>query len=383
MKSGGKFVFPGGCAAIGGCKYRKEGACMRVGRTIAMSLWLSTAVAAFAATSSGQAPPERAPANQGNNVTAVHHYEDGVKAAKSAQWAKARESFLAAWKIKQHFQIAANLGRAELKLRKYRDAAEHLAFFLKEASGATPEELKAAQAMLDEARAKVGAVSVLVDRPGAQVLVDGVAVGKTPIEQEVFVEPGRRQIEAKLGGFADDRRSLDVVAGASQKVLLTLQPNPSAVADRGPADRGLSPNGMDLAAESDKERVKPKETAGTASTALLVTGIGATAVAAGVGVVSLLIAKGKGNDASDLYIQHTDNCDSAGSVCVPAGYNDLVEQEAMLKNLAFWSFIGAGAVGASTLIYALTRQSPKSEPSLTASALAGSTGGGLLVTGKW
>jgi hypothetical protein len=101
-----------------------------------------------------------------------------VRAAKLALWQRAYTSFLQAWRLKQHYQIAANLGRAELKLRKYRDAAEHLTYFLREASAVGPDERKAAQAMLDEARAKVGALTIIVDRPGAVVLVDGVAIGR-------------------------------------------------------------------------------------------------------------------------------------------------------------------------------------------------------------
>lgn len=359
---------------------------MRAHRTIVMSLWLSTVVAAFAATSSGQAPPAQPPSSQDDSAKAVRHYEDGVRAAKLLQWAKARDSFLAAWKIKQHFQIAANLGRAELKLRKYADAAEHLAYFLREASKVTPEELKAAQAMLDEARSKVGAVSIVVDRAGAEVLVDGIPIGKAPFEHEVFVKPGRRLLETKLGGFADDRRSLDVAAGSSPKVLITLLPISGSGADRGPADRtsanpALSSPGAARAGDSDKILGGVKETGWTGSTALVVTGIVATTAAAGVGVVSLVLAKGKGDEACELYKQqYGPDCNPTDFV--PEGYNELVEEEAMLNNLALWGFIGAGTLGVSTLIYALTRPS-KSEASVTAAALAGSTGGGVLVTGKW
>jgi len=243
-----------------------------------MSLWLSTAVAAFAATSSGQAPPDRPPSNQGDSAEAVRHYEDGVTAAKLGRWAKAHESFLAAWKVKQHFQIAANLGRAELKLRKYRDAAEHLAFFLREATGVSSQEDRAARKMLDEARAKVGAVTIQVNRADAEILVDGVAVGTAPIAHEVFVEPGRRTVEAKLGGFEDDRRSLDITAGSSQNVVLTLSERPAAPAPLFPA-RPAGP--------SEKELGRP-------SVAPIAVGIGLTAAAVGVGIGTLSRGRRRG-----------------------------------------------------------------------------------------
>src|SRR4051812_11230392 len=60
-------------------------------------------------------------------------YDEGVKAADLGHWEKARGHFLEAWRIRRHWKVAVNLGRAETKVGKNRDAAEHLTFFLKEA----------------------------------------------------------------------------------------------------------------------------------------------------------------------------------------------------------------------------------------------------------
>src|SRR4051812_12550791 len=56
-------------------------------------------------------------------------YDEGRKAAKAGKWAQARDLFLRSWRIRRDFLVAINLGRAELELGKYRDAAEHLAYF--------------------------------------------------------------------------------------------------------------------------------------------------------------------------------------------------------------------------------------------------------------
>src|SRR5688572_449503 len=60
-----------------------------------------------------------------SSARAVQIYTKGNLAAKNERWQEAYEAYAEAWKIKQHFQIAANLGRAELRLGKHRDAAEH------------------------------------------------------------------------------------------------------------------------------------------------------------------------------------------------------------------------------------------------------------------
>lgn len=352
---------------------------MRVGKTILTALWLSTAVTAVAATSYGQAPPEPTPMSERDSAEVARHYEEGVAAAKLTQWAKAYSSFLAAWKLKQHYQIAANLGRAELKLGKYRDAAEHLAYFLREASGVTTDERQTAQALLDEARAKVGALTILVDRSEAEVLVDGIAVGKSPLKREVFVEPGRRTVEAKLGGFGEDRRTLDVTAGSSPRVLLTLSP-----ASARKAAPLAQPPATPPKALTPKDTDGAEENTGQAGTALIVTGAALSAVAAGVGVVSLVIANNHGNSAQMIQ----DACLNAPGTDACVGshvdeFNNHANNEWRLNNLAFWSFIGAGAAAAGTLIYGLARPSAARKAGPSAAVLVGSHGGGVLITTSW
>jgi PEGA domain len=347
---------------------------MRVS-TAALMAMLSLATTAVASQSAGQTPPGASPADADADQ-AVRHYEDGVRAAKLARWPSAYASFLAAWKLKRHYQIAANLGRAELQLTRYRDAAEHLAYFLREASGVAPDERKAAQAMLDEARAKVGSLTIIVDRAGAEVLVDGVAVGRAPLGHEVFVAPGSRTVEAKLSGFDADRRALNVAAGSTPKVLLTPTPRAESQAE-GP-DRPIVPQ---RGGSTPNDPDEPPNGGGSADTAIVAAGIATTTVAAGVGVVSLAIAITRGNEAQAIAAE----CAPGPPYCQlrQDEYDALVDDEAMLKNLAFWTFIGAGAAGAGTLVYALVRPSSESNTGLTTTVALGPGGGGLSIKKVW
>jgi hypothetical protein len=348
-------------------------------RTAALMAMVSLATTTVAAWSAGQTPPSSSAAGADESDQAVRHYEDGVKAAKLTLWSRAYASFLAAWKLKQHYQIAANLGRAELKLRKYRDAAEHLTYFLREASEVVPDERKAAQAMLDEARANVGALTISVDRPGAEVLVDGVAIGEAPLGREVFVDPGTRLVEARLKGFDGDRRPLNVAAGSAPRLLLTTAPSPAGQADR-PARRPGAPARTNSSPQGPGGAPAP-ESAGGAGTALIVAGLATTTVAAGVGVASVVIAASKGDAARAIAYE----CAPGPPDCSSRQqeYDGLLDDEAMFKNLAFWTFIGAGAAGAGTLVYALTRPSSESKTSLTATVRLGAGGGGLSIKTSW
>ena len=76
-------------------------------------------------------------------------------------------------------------------------------------------ERRSVEELLAQARVKVGAITVRVEPAGAEVFVDGKAVGKAPLAGEVFVEPGARVIEAKLAGYEAAQACVDhVSAGA-------------------------------------------------------------------------------------------------------------------------------------------------------------------------
>ncbi|MBI4699822.1 MAG: hypothetical protein HY744_01425 [Deltaproteobacteria bacterium] len=121
-------------------------------------------------------------------------HAEGVEYSRNGAYDKARAAFTAAFAIKRHYQIAGALGACELKLGLYRDAAEHLRYFLEVfPTSGDPTERKQIAALFERARARVGTLRIGVDTPGATVLLDGTAVPATDLGA-VFVEPNRHAI---------------------------------------------------------------------------------------------------------------------------------------------------------------------------------------------
>jgi hypothetical protein len=174
-------------------------------------------------------------------------YDEGMAAYGNNKMPQAHAAFLAAWALKHHWQIAASLGDSELQLGLFRDAAEHFAYFFRHA----PAERRTAagQRLYDTARAKVGSLTVTVDLPGADVAVDGNVIGKAPLEEPLFVEPGHHQIEARSGTKVASAQ-VDVPAGASQTVPLALtRPDPVLpVVERRPLWPALAAGGVAIVA---------------------------------------------------------------------------------------------------------------------------------------
>ncbi|CAN91769.1 hypothetical protein predicted by Glimmer/Critica [Sorangium cellulosum So ce56] len=312
------------------------------------------AVALTAQVAGAQQPSTAAAAGETDALTdkARQLYEEGRQAAAAGKWADAHASFLAAWAIKPHYQIASNLGVACLKLGKYRDAAEYLSRYLREAPATKVNERQNAEASLKEALAKVASVTVQVTPAGAEVTVDGAVVGKAPLADRVFLDPGKHEIGAKLEGYTPATHPVAAVAGRAETVTVQLERAPAAQIGGG-VHTPIPPR-----LETPRDKVR---------TAVLVGGGIAAGVGVAAGVVLTVMANGRASDAEDkrqalLDKRYTDS--SCRGMTRPGckDLRDTVYARVDLSNAAFWSFVAGGAIGAGTLVYGLVTTKPVEGP---------------------
>jgi hypothetical protein len=247
---------------------------------------------------------------------------------KQGQYARARASYIAAWALKQHWQIAGNLGETEVQLGLYRDAAEHLAYFMRNlpdpSSPDGSERMTVAKKLYQKARSNIGTLNVSVDVAGAEIVVDGKIAGKAPLEDPVFVDPGHHTIEARLGAKLATAE-VDVTAGAERSVPITLAAPPTP---RGPSVPVI---------------VAGSTVAGVA----LVTGIGLLAGAA---------SKSPSVQSQSAAITAAGHTCAEGAASYDARCDDLHSTAAAgdrMNRAGIGLLVGAGVVGAGTLIYAL------------------------------
>ncbi|MDI1430159.1 hypothetical protein [Polyangium sorediatum] len=175
---------------------------------------------ATATPSPGLAQPATAPQAEEATIRARKLHEDGLALYRAEQFSEAHAVFSAAWNLRKQYQIAGVLGDCEMRLGKYKDAAEHLAYYVKEYPQDRPVQyLERARAMLEEAKSHLGTLNIIVDEPGAEVFLDGKLVGVSPLAAPVFVEPGTRRLEAKRG---DVRKTQTVEASAGSMLPVEL-----------------------------------------------------------------------------------------------------------------------------------------------------------------
>ncbi|WP_437838419.1 PEGA domain-containing protein [Sorangium sp. So ce1153] len=288
----------------------------------------------------------------------------------------AYEAYRTAWSLKQSYDIAANLANTEVQRGMKVEAAEHLAFCLRSfpatGNAAQHEQIRA---QFRAVRKEVGSIVVKANVDGAEVSFDGTAMGRTPFRHEVFVKPGTIAVEARLAGHELARVTLEVPAGETNTADLTLlpleRPAPPAPPPRAEAPAPVAPEGADTGGPRPEVLI-----AGGA-----VAGAGVIA-----GVVFTVLANANASDAEErrdaLARANADSCPRTGGAPECVELRSAYDARVNFTNAAFFSFVGAGAVGVGTLLYGLmTQPSSTQQARVRLTPLVGPSDVGLTVSG--
>ena len=321
---------------------------------------------------------------------AEEHYLRGKVLLKNGDVKGAYLEYRASWDLKQSYDIAANLGNLELEQGLPRDAAEHLAFALRTVAVNVPEEKVAAiRGLLDRARRLVGTATVKVNIAGAEILVDGLPVGRSPLSDELFIDPGKRTIEARLSPYVPAKNVVDVVRGGTVPVTLELL--------------------LTAPVASGSASALPLSTAApiTRPRTMIPVGVGVAAAAAGlgVGIVGIVLAGSKSSEIDRLLGELTP-LDKQGnhSVCAAgappvqcADLDSAFVAKGSFRNLAIGGFATAGVATLATVVWILlpgakplAASPPGNKPEkgdkvspVRASFSAGPSGGSVLLSGQF
>lgn len=300
-----------------------------------------------------------APAGKGGaQRSAGDIYKEAVRLFKKGDFEKALGGFQEVWVTEKKPKVMGNIGRCELKLGKYRDAAEHLDLFLRLDTEMTPDERKDVYDLLGEAKKHVTTLRVTVTPAGAEVFVNGESKGRAPLEGDIFVEPGRHKIEARTDKGAE-LTEIDTQSGAEWPVKLEVK---------------------------EKVVMKPPPPPPPPSTppmriALLVVGSGVAV--AGLGVwAGMWSAEMKKRDDLDTICKPRE-CPAPGASDYSSKSDERVKaghERATLSNISTAGLVVGSAVGAATLGYLIFGSK---NPAKSTGMNIVITPGGIQASGAW
>lgn len=289
---------------------------------------------------------------------------------------QARASYLAAWKLEKSYRVAAWLGDVEARLGHHRDAAELLAIYARLAPAGDPGGA-AYRERYAEVRARVGAV-VVAAAGGAELRVDGRAVGVAPLLDPVFVEPGRHVIEARRGE-QHARVEVELAAGQEKAVALPLGEAPPGEPARGAAPEGArpapAPPGAPGASQDPWHR------------SVLIVGGGLAAAGLVLGVGMTVAANNKSGEIEGLRVGDGNPSACYRSTSGPCraliGAVTELDTFTTVAGIGYVLAIGAAAGTAALLLLPPPGQRPASGVALRPAPWIGPGGGGAVVLGRF
>ena len=145
---------------------------------------------------------------------------EGATLYQRGNYFGALEKFNSAYAAYPSSKIFFNIGQANRLLGRPLQAREAYQRFLDEAPNASREDRADAQDWLGKLHNSLGLISVASQIDAAEISVDGVAAGKSPLPQPVWVTPGHHQVTAVKSGECPMLENIEVSAGTEAKVEL-------------------------------------------------------------------------------------------------------------------------------------------------------------------
>lgn len=182
---------------------------------LAPALFLSTIHVAEAQ------PPPSPPADtaQASSTDAEQHFRRGIKLFDDGDFKLALVEFERSYDLAPNFRVLYNIGEVQYQLNRYAPAMRTLTRYL-EVGGERilPNRRAEVQRDLESLKIRTAHLRVTVDVEGAEILVDGDRIGRTPLTESELVDAGPHRIVVQKAGYVAASESI-TLAGADERSL--------------------------------------------------------------------------------------------------------------------------------------------------------------------
>lgn len=172
------------------------------------------------------APAASAPAGSPTDDAkkeASGRFRRGVELFQEGAYRAALVEFDKAYATAPDYRLLYNIGQTKLQLQDYLGATQSYERYLteggSEVSAARRDDV---EKQLEALRERVGRIAITANKDGAEVFIDDLQVGVTPMSATVSVNVGQHRVYAKARDGATDTEVIDVAGGELKQVALEL-----------------------------------------------------------------------------------------------------------------------------------------------------------------
>lgn len=292
-----------------------------------------------------------APARADELDTAEAVIRRGVELRRQGEDERALQEFKKAYVASPTPRVLAQMGLAEQALGRWVESEGHL---LRALDSSSDPWIQKNLATLQDAVAAVakhlGSIEVLGGPVGAEVRVQGVSIGRLPMEKAARVPSGDVVIEVRQPGYRTMSRTVNVAATEMARETMVLVP----IAPK-EDDPPSAPPVIVSVNRPPPSRPAVEGSGWRRPTKWVAAGLGL--VGLGVGVVETMVAVQKSKDFNKL----PENCTDDGNGHIVGGAR--CEQVNHDQNVATWAAAIGYGVGGALAVTALVLHLTETEPS--------------------
>jgi hypothetical protein len=266
---------------------------------------------------------------------AGEHFARGVRLYEEQDWRAALIEFERAVTLAPRFEVLYNVAQCHYQLQDYAGALRAFERYLTDGGGQIEADERArVETTIEDLRGRVAQVRVETNVSGAEITVDDVVVGTTPLSEALLVSEGRRRVAASKPGFVPFSRFVDLAGRDTTAVNLVLAP--IAMPTAAPAAAAAPPPATPS---------PPTPPRGTRSVAPGLVALGIGAVGVGVGAAFGLVAVDNRNDLDRM---------CSDRACPPAAQGQIsaLQRDAVISTVGFAVGAAGVAAGAAWLLFA-------------------------------
>jgi hypothetical protein len=257
---------------------------MRLRTSAAVVVALSLVAAARPAV----AGPDEPTASERAIEEARARFQKGVQLFREASFESALAEFRRAYQLAPSYRLLYNIAQVQYELHDHVEALKAFRQYLAEGGSEIAADRRAqVEADILKLEGRVASVEISTNVEGAQVLIDDVPVGTSPLKGPVLVNSGPRRISVSKAGYGTTARNVTVAGGDRVKISLDA------------SDSGSS-RSLDMSVKRSSGPSKDSVASAPNRTAMWV-GIGTTAAfAVGTGAFALLAKDAKSDFDREL-----------------------------------------------------------------------------------
>jgi PEGA domain len=129
-----------------------------------------------------------------------------------------------AYEMTPNFKLLYNMGQIQAQQLNYAAALKSFQRFLREGGQEITEARRTeVQREIEKLRARVAEVTISLDQPGAEIVIDDVVVGISPLAKPVQLNGGKHKVLATLQNYLPATKTIDVVGLENVTFKIELQ----------------------------------------------------------------------------------------------------------------------------------------------------------------